>query len=307
MSIDPYFQQVKQNVLLLISQKKYREANELNNKLLKKYPDEDIFLELKEKIEAEVKLENETLIERKLSEIEKSWDQKKLPQIIKTLKDLLKISPGNSKIQQQLKKAQEDYREFVEKIETEFQKQKNTRFTKLLNENIPQLISEIYEMENANPQNSEIKNLATLFKDKIITRKIEEKNELIYSEKYQAIEHFIDSLRTIDEKNPRIIKLVKSIKERQHQSQTEQKNEFIYSGEKQIDTLMKLKKYDKAMKAAEELLKIVPLNKNVLATLEESKNFLFSQTRDQAITQIILESKNSKEEYLKNKEKFLKI
>jgi hypothetical protein len=74
-----------------------------------------------------------------------------------------------------------------------------------------------------------------------------------------------------------------------------------------LDTLVKLKKFDKAMKAAEEILKVDPENKEAKEVLEDSAGKYKDQVKDLAVDSINKNLQGLKTEYDKDKTKFIKI
>lgn len=302
-----YFEQLEQNIVLLLSEKKFKQAYELCNQVILKYPDETDFINLKEKIEQAVKDENEKTAEEKIDELKDLWKRKKYAEILKRLKELLKIAPNNKKVLREIKEAQEGYKEQIAELQKEFIKKQNDLLNKLLMENPDLLINELYELEKSNPQNIQVEEMLRKFRDKLIEKKIKEKRDLINSDKFEAISHFIDQLTKIDQKNPRITQLVQNVRLKQHQYQIEQKKEFIYRGEKEIVTLIQLEKFDKAIKAAEEILKIDATNKRIQNLLKSAEKKFFNQTQNGAIASILANLPDLESQYKKNKSKFLKL
>ncbi|MBD3360495.1 hypothetical protein GF366_01700, partial [Candidatus Peregrinibacteria bacterium] len=281
-----YFSQVEQNINHLLSEGKYREAHNLCLKYLAKYPEEKRFEKLKEKIEKRVTEQNEKVIKQKLEEIKPLYKEEKYKEILKNLEPLLRIAPQNEKLKKEIIKAQEKYKEKTKELQKKFEEEKNEKFTKLLNEDEERLIDELFLLERDNPGNIEVQKITNKFRDKLIQKKIKRKTDLIYSDKYDAIYNFIDQLKKIDDKNKRIIELVKLVKSREHGNQLTEKSEFIYDAENHLITLMKLKKYDKAIKVAEEILDLDPSNKKAKKILKKAKKKYYKQTRKFAIDTI---------------------
>lgn len=307
MSTEVYYQQIQQNINLLLSEKKYKEAYNLCAKILKKFPEEKRFLKLKEKIEEEVKDENEKTISQKINEIKPFWKQEKYTEILKILRPLLKISPENSKLKNLIIKAQDVYQKKIIYLQEKFVKAQEEKFNTLINENETQFLEELFLLEKNNPGDKIVLELTNKFRNKLISKKINEKQDLIYSDKYDAIENFINQLKKIDEKNIQIIQLEKLIKSKKFGTQLEEKNEFVYNAESHLLTLMKIKKYDKAIQVADEILDIDKNNKKIYKILQKAKRKYYKQTKEEAINCIINNLDQLKSEYQKNKNLFIKI
>lgn len=304
---NPYFDQLEQNVRLLLSEEKFREAYKICIEAINKYPEENKFLKLKEKIENAVEEKNEKLIKKKIEEINHFWKEEKYGEILKELRLLLQIGPNNKHLKSLIVDAQEKYEKQIKVLQIEFEKNQTEKFEKLLEEDENQLIQELLLLERSNPQNKLVQSITTEFRDKLIKKKIKEKEDLIYSDKFSDIKSFIDQLKKINDANKEIFELEKFIKERQLGTQVEEQNEFLYKSEEHLFTLMRLKKYDKAVKVAEEILELDKNNKKVFKMLKEAEACLFKQTRNESINTIQKNLPELHAQYLKEPDKFIKI
>lgn len=307
MSNSAYFEQIEQRINTLLSEKKYKESFSLCKDYILKYPEENRFSKLKEKIEKAVEIENENIIERKIKEIEPLWKQENYNKILQTLKDLLRVSPNNNKLKRLFENAQIAYKKQFEKLEAQFEEQQKERLNTLLKENPEQLVEDLYILEKENQNNTSVKTLVTEFRNKLITKKIKEKEELLNSEKYEAIENFIDTLLKIDKYNPQIQKLEETINERKIETNETQSKEYVYSGEKHLDTLMKLKKYDKAIKVANEILQVQKDNSYAQNILKNAQKKYETQLEYLAADNIIKNLPELKAEYRQDKNQFIKL
>ncbi len=304
---NPYFDQLEQNIRLLLSEEKFREAYKICIDALNKFPEEKDFLKLKEKIEKAVEDRNLKVVKKKIEDISHFWKEGKYGEILKELRPLLKIAPDNQELKSLIISAQEKYEKQIKNLQEEFTKSQKEKFEKLLAENPNQLIQELLLLERTNPSSTQIKEITAFFRDKLIKKKILEKEDLIYSEKFTDIKNFIEQLKKIDDSNKEIFKLEKFIKERQVGTQFEEKNEFIYKSEEHLYTLLRLKKYDKAIKVAEEILEVDHNNSKVRSMLKEAEACLFYQTRDESINAVQKNLPELRDQYTKEPDKFIKI
>lgn len=307
MSDSAYLIQVEQKIQSLISNKKYREAYNLCVTTLNQYPKQKVFEKLKEKIEDEVEEANKIVVEKKMDEVKKLWKEEKYSEILTILKDLQRISPDNRKVEKKYRKAQDAYLEKIKQLQIDFERKQNERLDKILNETPELLGDELFSLETNNPSNPNVKNLVNKFKDKLIAKLINEKKELLKSNKFDAIGNFLDELRKIETNNPLIIKLGEEINQRKYESEITQQSEFIYGGSKHLDTLMKLEKFDKAIIVAKEILAIDPNNKEAEKILQNAERKLYKQSRNLSIDNIYSSMQELKDEYLKDKSKFIKL
>jgi len=302
-----FIQQARRNIDLLIASKKYSEALNLCNAISSRYPDDREFQKTAIIIEKEVAKANESMIDTKLEEMGPLWDQEKYQEILNGLKYLLRYSPDNKKIQKLYKKAQDLYTDQINALRKQFQKEQTTKLERLLESDPEKLVNELYSLERSNPNNTEVAAMTKFFREKLVHKKIEEKKDIIYSDKHDVIETFIANLKKIDEKNTEIMKIEKLVKQRKIDTFMEQRKEFIYKGENYIGTLIRLKKYAEAIKVAQELLAVDKNDKEALSLMEKAKALYFKQTQEQVINSIEKNSSALKAEYVTNKKGFVKI
>lgn len=301
---EAYLQQAEQKIRRLIQEKKYKEAYALCNNYLLEYPYEKLFTGLKDEIEAAVEENNQDFIKAKIDALKPLLKEEKYSAVLEELKKLLEIDPQNKKVAKLYRSAQAAYQQQINKIQKDFNKGQEQRLENLLENNPTALLEELFTLERNNPGNASIFALTTNFRDRIIAQRIKAKEDLVYSEKYDAIDHFIEELRMIDKKNPRIDELTNIVRARQHFSQLHEKEEFIYRGEKHIDTLMKLKKYDKAVSAANEILAVDKSNKRIAKLLEKAKKKFFGQSREDSIKAVEKNLPQLKSDLAKEPDKF---
>ncbi len=302
-----YYDQLELKINSLLNDRKFKEAFSICREAILQYPNETRFEKIKERIEKAVEEENENIIKNKLEEIKPLWKEEKYLEILKILKNLLAASPNNSKIKNLYLDAEKSYRKQYEKLNEKFNKDQRIRLDSILKENPSRLTEELYILTKENSGNQIVKTLVAEYEEKLIAKKIEDKRELINSNKFDVIESFLDDLRKINRFSKKIQEIESQIKSRKLEGEIVQTKEFVYGGEKYLDTLVKLKKFDKAMKAAEEILKVDPENKEAKEVLEDSTGKYKDQVKDLAVDSINKNLQGLKTEYDKDKTKFIKI
>ena len=307
MGTTPYFEQIEQNINMLLSDKKYKEAYKLCVDFLNKFPEERTFIKLKEKIEEEVADENAKIIEEKINSTSKFFETKNYAEILRTLQPLLKLAPNHKRLQKEILKAQELYKDQIEDTQESFLKKQREKLEKILKENPELILDELIYIERNQPGNHQVENLINEYKEKYINKKIDEKKELINSDKFDSIYHFIEQLRKVDDKNATLNNLETKIKNRQHGNQIDETKEFVFSSENHLLTLMKIKKYDKAIKVAEEILESDKNNTRVAKILKEAQDKFYSQSRDTVAELIVQTNKTMDNEYQQNKDGFITL
>lgn len=302
-----YLKQIEQKIHSLLSEKRLKESYNLCKSVLEQNPGNRVFEKLKKRIEEAIVHENEKLIERKLKEVKKLWKEEKYADILTILKELLRIDPENRKLKKEYDKVQKAYLKKTEELKSQFKERQSERLNKILDDFPDRLPNELITLEMNNPGNKTVQDLAKQFREKLISKKLNEKKELLKSDKYDVIQNFLEDLKKIEKENPMIKKMEKEVDRRKRDTMLEEKGEFVYGGSKHLDTLMKLKKYDKALQVAKEILAVDPNNKAANKILKKAERKLYSQTKNMSVDKILSEKENLKKEYQDNKENFIKI
>jgi len=304
---DPFIEQAEQNINLLLAEKRFKEAYQKCEALILQFPGEEALVALKERIEQDIRIANSQVIETRLKELEKLFEEKEYVLVLRGLKELLKLDQKSPKLNDLFSKTQALYAAQLSEMEDGFIDQQRVRLEKIFEDSPADLLEELFVLDRNNASNKRVHDLTASFRDLVIKKKIEEMADLLYSDKYDAIAHFISELQQIDEKNPRIAELKSSLQHVRNDEQFSQKSEFIYSGEKHLDTLIKLKKYDQAMKVAEEILHLDPGNLSVIKLLKKASRANFYQTRDLSIQAIEENLPALLSEYEEDSSKFIKL
>lgn len=307
MSDSAYLIQLEQKVQSLLSERKFKQAYDLCAEILDKYPEQKVFIKLQEKIEEAVEDENQKIIDEKLEEVGKLRKEEKFSEILQILKELQRLSPNDKTISKEYERAQKEYLEKIQKLQKTFEENQEKRLAKILQETPALLLNELFSLEMNNQGNQQVKNLVVKFKNLFIDKKLKEKEELLNSDKFDAINHFLDELRKVDKNNSRIISISQKIELKKKEGIEGQQSEFVYGGEKHLDTLIKLKKYDKAIQVCKEILAIKKTDPQTEKLIKKLERKLFSQTRNISVDSIINNLQKLQEDYTQNKKNYIKL
>lgn len=304
-----FINQNKRNILALFAGKKYKEAYEKCQELLAMDPTLTDISDLKKKIENEIVKTNKNVINEHIKKLDPLWKEDKYEDILKELKRLELLDPNSMEIKKLYAKAQSLYLKKMNSLKDKFIIEEDKKIKELFDKggDEQQLIDEFFYLEKRNPGNKDVLKLTEKYRWLLIDKKIKSKKELLNSEKFDDIKNFLDQLKKIDKNHPKIKELENGIKKRTLESRIDAKKEFIYKSETNLDTLLKLKKYDKAIQVAEELLNIDKEDKQAKKILQIAKAKLFNQTNKETIKIIKDAIPKLKEDYKSNKKSFIKL
>lgn len=265
-------------------------------------------IRLKNKIEKEVQKINRKAIEDDLKSLDPLWKEEKYEDLLFNLKKLdpyiadypalkkIMIKAENGYKKQQWTKQQAFYLQELASIQ-ELIAKKEFREAGIRAEKL--LILGIHT--------NEINKLIDKIKTEWINYQIEQNQGLLNSEKFEDILLFYQGLLIIDSKSAKILKLINVIKKQYQQSKIEQKREYIYQGLEKIKTLYQLKKYEKALEGAKEILDIDPSNHEAKIFYLKAKKITDNTIDNDLIAQIKTAQKKLEPEYKANKKDFIKI
>jgi len=302
-----YIQQNEYKIKNYIAEKNFEKAFETYKDLAQKFPYHKDLRYIKSEIEKSFEIENDKKIKLKLEEIKDEWKNNNYGNILKELKPFLDIAPNNKKLKKQYLKAAKLYKKEIENNQKEFRKKHEKVLNILIDGNVNEFLSELNSIETQYAGNQFVKDFIKEYKSKFIENKINKNTDLIYSNKFDVTEILIEKLKKVDKNNQKIKEIEKGVRLRRYQSQEYQQTESIYEGMKNVETLLKLKKYAKAYKASKELIKVAPKNEEIKKYLNIAYKKLKGTNLDQS-TKIILNNQNKLiEDYIKNKSNYIKI
>ncbi|MFA5947544.1 MAG: hypothetical protein WC806_01035 [Candidatus Gracilibacteria bacterium] len=304
-----FINQNKRNILALFAGKQYKEAYEKCQELLAMDPTLTDITELKKKIENEIIKTNKNVIKEHINKLKPLWKEEKYEDILRELKKLEFLDPNSMEIKKLFAEAQSLYLKKINTLKEKFLKNEDKKIKELFEkgEDEQRFLDELFYLEKRNPGNKDVLKLSEKYRWLLIDRKIKSKRDLLNSEKFDDIRNFLIQLKKIDEHYSKIKELEDEIKKRELESKIDAKKEFIYKSETNLDTLLKLKKYDKAIQVAEELLNIDKEDKQAKKIIQIAKAKLFNQTNKETVKMIKDAIPKLKQEYRQNKKNFIKI
>jgi hypothetical protein len=298
-----HYDQIKK----LLAEKKFKEAIALFDSINKINPFDKRTIKAKRLVYESIEKENQDKIEKAIKKAEDLIKEKDYKSAIIVLKSFIKIAPNHKKLSKTIKQAQSLYKNQLKIAQEIFEEREAKALTKSFNLNTKDFLKELIEFKRKHNDNPLALNFLEKAKIFYIHNKIEKNTELLKSKKYDLIENFINDLRTISENNPEILKLEKKIRLEKFETQSINLKESIYEAEQNIETLLKLKKFQKAYKASKELLNQDNKNKKGLEFLKISKEKIIIINKIKTRKLIIENLENLQNQYKENPLSFKKI
>lgn len=292
----------------LMAQNKYVNAHKACLEILRFDPENIQVIKLKNKIEAAVKKHNIDALKEDIANLKPLLAQKKFEELLAHLKQLEPYINQYPPLKLFIIKAQKAYRKDITVKQKKYFDQQYEEIAKLRKQKkyaealhiSQQLIRDSIEIKRSTKLISELKH-------QWINDELEKKQQFMNTDKHEDILLWLQKLKQISGKHPKIDKLIEKTKQRQQLYKKDQKKDFIFSGFEKMKTLIQLKKFDKAMMAGEEVLEIDPTNTKVRKMYSEATRKEVRKINKQLLTQMKNAHKKMKEEYQKNKKDFIRF
>jgi tetratricopeptide (TPR) repeat protein len=303
-----FFQQIKRNVQSLVVEGKLDEAYLKCKDILQKYPQEQSFQELKNLVAEKLGERNKKKIKEGIGEVKTMMKEGKIEEGLRRTKELLKIAPNDAKLAKLYLQLEVKYKEKFLKLERDFIEKAEKELNELLDKDEDtEFLKKIHNLENEYKKNRRIQRLVVLSKEKLIKKELNKKRALLSSNKFDQIESMITSLKNIFDQSPTLRTLEKETRQRKIGKHAEKLGDFEYSGLHNINTLMKLGKYEEAEKAASELMKANKGNKEIEKAYRKAKAEADKKVKNEAIDYIVKTLPELKAEYTAKKDQFIKL
>lgn len=300
--------QLKKNIELLVAEGRFNEAYSECTRILDKYPGNRIFIEFKKNLSRRLLEQNKEKVEEGIFDAKKMFKEGQTLSALRKIQLLFQMAPNDFTLRKLFNEFQEKYKSEQGKVEQDLIGKKTKRFKELLEtDQVPLLLQEINIMESEYREDKKTQIFLKEIKEEVIKKEIKNKKDLLNSTKFEEIYSFLNNLKNIDKKSSIILDIEKNIKRKQIGETIENIEDFVYTGEKDLDTLLKLGKYDQAVSIATELLEVHPENANIRKILKKAKRKSFSANRVEAVANVIKTLPTLKEEYKNNKDDFVKL
>lgn len=291
----------------LLAEKNFKDAYKHYEELAFRNPFDSKVMKIKNLIIKTVEKENKEKIEKAIIEAKKYIAEQNLEKALILLKNYLKVAPNHKKLNKILKETQNIYRLQIKQKQDEFDNVQGKKFSASMTKDVKGFLNDVIKFKRQFNDSPLANNFIERAKAYFIHKKIETNQNLLKSKKYELIEGFFAELKEISDSNPEIIELEKKIKLEKYENQVQNLKESIYEAEKNIETLIKLKKFQKAYNAISELMKADNKNEKAKKLLPIARKGLFKENRDKSIKLIRENFPNLKKEYKENPSNFKKI
>ncbi len=291
-----------------VQEGKLKEAYALCNKLLLNFPGNIRLKKLQKKIEKQVYKQNVQTVKQDLKKLAPLWEEKRYKELIDQLQKLQQYAPGFKPVEKDLYKAQKLYKEQQMKEQKGAVKKYINQIKKYIDENkYQEAITQAKRFLMKIPDHQEVILLEKKARDLYIVKQLKENQTLLQSKKFKEIESFLHELLTINPDSHKIKELLKKAEKREKVALSYERKDFAYQSIEHIRTLMQKHKWEKAIQALEELLKVDKQNMKALEMLDVARKKFDKQLTGEVIDKIKQLQLKFKAKYAENPKTFIRL
>lgn len=301
----------KQGILqveALIKEGKLKQAYALCNKLLLNFPGSGRLKKMQKKIEKQVYTQNVTVVKHDLKKLAPLWKENRYKELIEQLQKLQQYAPGFKPVEKELYRAQKLYKE------QRMQKQKGAikhyidQIKQFINKGQYQdAITQAKRFLMKVPNHQEVGLLEKKARDLYVVKQLKENQSLLKSKKFKEIEEFLHTLLKINPESHKVKELLKKAEKREAVALSYEKKDFAYQSMEHIRTLLQKHKWEKAVQALEELLKVDKHNIKALEMLDTTRKKFDKQLTREVIDKIKQLQKKFNDKRAQNPKMFIRL
>lgn len=261
-TLKDYERQVKQ----LITEEKWQDAYKLCNEIITLDPENVTFIRLRNKVEKEVKKNNQRSIDTEIAKLEPLLKEKNYEAYLKQIAPLQSYTEDFPIIKEKILVAKKllDI-DFHNRQEKAFQEEITSINNQADSLNFNEAIQRIEQLKKLNIHFEQLETLGNSLKKKWLEYELKQNEGLLKSLKFEDIIIFLLKLKKIDPENSRINSLIESTKHSYKLYKIDNKKDFIFKTIEEIKTLYIKKDYEKVLILCERILEIDEKNPIALA------------------------------------------
>ena len=292
----------------LIKEGDLKQAYSICNKLLLNFPESGKLKKLQKKIEKIVYEQNLKSVKNDMKTLKPLWKEKNYKELVEKLKVLKQYVPGYKPVEKDLFKAKKLYREQIIKEQKGALNDYIKNIEKLINEGkYHDAIVECRKFLNKIPEHEKVMLLDQKARDLYVVEQLKKNKFLLNSKRFKEIEIFLKELQKINPKSGKIKSLLDKASKRETVAIEYEKKDFSFQSMEHIEVLMQKHKWEKAIEALIELLKVTPQNLKALELLDKARKKFDKQLTKEVIAKTKELQKKFKTQKERNPKEFIRL
>ena len=301
-------EQAYAKIKTLITQKRWKEAHRACLEVLQYDPENIKVVRWKNKIEEAVKKINRDALKKDMENLKDLWKDKKYDELLVNIKKLEPYVEVYPPLKDFIIKAKKEYRDVLIAGEEEDYKEGLKRIEEFKSAGNYETANKIVEqLRKLDVRKEEIKKLAKKINEEWVEYELYKNKQLLESDNYERIIFFYQKLLKIDGKSDKVKKMLEKARKEYNLHKIDQKRDFFYKELEKMRTLYQLSKYEEATDTASALLDIDPMNKAAKDLYLKARKKAKTAVEKQLARQMKKSIEKIKQEYKKDKSKYVKL
>lgn len=285
-SVDDIFQKQFEYIDELLLEKKFKEAYEECNNIIRTDPANSKAKKYQTTIENLIDEHNRDFAKKEKQKLESLHKEGKTKEAIAGAEKLVQLLPHDTDLLDYLAELQKEYREKFERDQGNKYKTYKKQIEELIKSGrLDEALDLSFQLGRENPSDRNIGEICYKARLKIVDGKIKNLKSLFATEKYEEILNTLYNLKKIQE-TTRLKDLLIDYTNRLRRQQVDEKHDFIAKAKEDITYLYQMKKYSECVKAAQELLRIDSQNSFAKNIISKAGKKLDKQVRNEVFSQM---------------------
>jgi hypothetical protein len=292
----------------LMAQKKWLEAHKICLEVLRFDPSNIKIIRLKNKIEKTVTQINQDALKEDIYNLKPLLREGRFDELMPNLEKLKSFANEYAPLKKFIYESEIAYKKYISNEKDAYVDQEIKHIEQLaLSNEFDEAIRIAEKLRKISLRDTEFRKILENLRERWIDYELARNKDLLESKNYEEILVFYQGMLNIDYKSQKVQKNIQKVKKEYKEFLLFQQKEAVKKAMERIKTMYQLGKYDLLMDTAKDILEFDPSNK-------EAKKFFnkaykkASKIQDRDIqAQMKIDRNQTKEEYLKDKKKFIKI
>jgi len=307
-SLDDFLNEKIQEVNNFIKEGDLRKAHLACQEILEVDPENSKASRLIRKIEEQIRANNIKAVKKDIKNLEPLWKEQKYGELIEKYQKLLTYVPGYKPLEKLILKADKKFRAAAALSKKEFITNAKTTLQEFFNQKkYQEVIKQSQKIGVVYPEDSELQNLMRKFRIKVIDIQLADKKIFLASENYEKIIKYLYDLLKVEPTHKKLQTLIDKYKSRRASQQVSERRDYFFRGSENLKTLYQLKKYDKVIEGAQEMLTVDKKNTFAKSMLRKASRKLKRQIYRELHIRMKQARRLLRDEYQADKSKFIRL
>jgi tetratricopeptide (TPR) repeat protein len=292
----------------LIEQKKWLEAHKICLEVLRFAPDNIKIIRIKNKIEKTVTQINQDALKEDIYNLKPLLREGRFDELLPNLEKLRSFANEYPPLRKFIYEADKAYKKHISEEKDEYVDQEIKHVDQLASTNeFEEAIKIAEKLRKISMRDVQLRKIIANLRERWIDYELGRNKDLLESKNYEEILVFYQGMLNIDYKSKKVQKNIQNVKKEYKEFLIFQQKTSVKKAMDRIKTMYKLGKYDLLMDTAKEILDLDPSNREAKKFFKKAEKKARKIQDKDIQAQMKIDRNQTKEDYKKDKKKFIKI